>query len=117
MNNKNENFTPRERVDAQFLERLLSECDGIPCSAAASAAPVNSGPSCCRTPQPRRQTYPECRNGERGKGGRSLAMVYSPEQEFSDLYEAEEGLYRGTIFVQLDKPLREGCSREGRWRS
>ena len=37
--------------------------------------------------------------------GKSLAMVYSPCQTFEELYEPCEGLRRGTIFVQLDKPF------------
>ena len=44
--------------------------------------------------------------------GMSLAMVYSPCQEFEDLYDHTEGLRRGTIFRQLDKPFtgrRGGC--------
>ena len=37
--------------------------------------------------------------------GKSLAMVYSPCQEFEDLYDHTEGLKHGTIFRQLDKPF------------
>ena len=55
-------------------------------------------------------------NGDRGGidclGGLSLAMVYSPCQEFEDLYDHNEGLRRGTIFRALDKPFsgrRGGC--------
>lgn len=40
--------------------------------------------------------------------GVSLAMVYAPEQPFAGLYEVEEGLTRGTIFRQLDKPFMRG---------
>lgn len=51
-----------------------------------------------------------CEEGGHGKeidclGGMSLAMVYSPCQEFDDLYDHTEGLRRGTIFRQLDKPF------------
>jgi hypothetical protein len=38
----------------------------------------------------------------------SLAMVYSPKQEFRRLYEAEEGLSKGTVFCELYKPLWAG---------
>ena len=37
--------------------------------------------------------------------GVPLAMVYSPEQEFGDLYDPEEGLASGTIFRDLDFPF------------
>ena len=37
--------------------------------------------------------------------GQSLAMVYSPLQEFENLYCPEEGLCAGTIFKDLEKPF------------
>ena len=37
--------------------------------------------------------------------GMSLAMVYSPCQEFTGLYAPEEALCRGTIFMELEKPF------------
>ena len=41
----------------------------------------------------------------------SLAMVYSPKQEFHRLYEAEEGLSKGTVFCELFKPFWAGGDR------
>ena len=38
----------------------------------------------------------------------SLAMVYAPCQGFRMMYSPEEGLSRGTIFRELDKPLEAG---------
>ena len=37
--------------------------------------------------------------------GMSLAMVYSPCQEFDCLYPVEEALCHGTLFMELDKPF------------
>ena len=37
--------------------------------------------------------------------GKSLAMVYSPCQQFRELYEPAEALSRGTLFRELDKPF------------
>ena len=37
--------------------------------------------------------------------GNSLAMVYSPCQVFQGIYTPEEGLCRGTIFMELEKPF------------
>ena len=37
--------------------------------------------------------------------GKSLAMVYSPCQEFAGIYAPDEGLSRGTIFMELEKPF------------
>lgn len=36
---------------------------------------------------------------------RSLAMVYSEKQHFSSLYDPKEGLCRGTVFQELNKPF------------
>ncbi|MBQ2863609.1 MAG: spore coat associated protein CotJA [Clostridia bacterium] len=41
----------------------------------------------------------------------SLAMAYSPFQHFHGLYETDEALHRGTLFVELDKPWKAGMSR------
>ena len=35
----------------------------------------------------------------------SLAMAYVPWQMWRDIYEAENGFCRGTIFQELDKPF------------
>lgn len=35
----------------------------------------------------------------------ALAMAYVPPQEWEDLYDADIGFARGTIFQQLDKPF------------
>ena len=45
-------------------------------------------------------------------GPRPLAMVYSPEQEWRDLYESEMGLDRGTIFKELEFPFFGGEARD-----
>ena len=34
-----------------------------------------------------------------------LAMCYVPMQQWRDLYSADVGLERGTIFSELDKPF------------
>ena len=46
-----------------------------------------------------------CTSGRDPLDGASLAMVYSPEQAFDGLYEPEEGLTRGTVFIALEKPF------------
>ena len=47
-------------------------------------------------------------------------MVYAPLQNFTEIYDPEKGLARGTIFSQLDLPLmsaghagRGGMMRNG----
>ena len=44
-----------------------------------------------------------------------LAMVYSPYQEWKDIYCADKALMNGTLFAELDKPFKgyksnRGCS-------
>ena len=66
------------------------------------------------------------RNGNANNGGNgenapsstclnacSLAMVYSPEQIWQEIYPVEKALGRGTLFRELDKPF-EGRTLMGR---
>ncbi len=44
-----------------------------------------------------------------------LAMVYSPYQDWRDIYCGEKALENGTLFAELDKPFKgyktnRGCS-------
>lgn len=39
----------------------------------------------------------------------ALAMTYSPAQPWECVYCAKDGLSRGTIFHDLDKPFFEGA--------
>lgn len=117
MNSSNENYTPRERVDDALLARLLRENEP-PVAVPAQARVQNC--SCTRRMEKtdnaaRTACPPAVRPGRSPAFGRSLAMVYSPVQEFEDLYDAEQGLHRGTIFRQLDLPLKVGRCQEGRW--
>ena len=44
--------------------------------------------------------------------GAVLATTYTKMQQFRDLYEPSEGLMRGTIYKELDKPFlggKRGC--------
>ena len=43
-----------------------------------------------------------------------LAMSYVPMQTIGVLYNDEEGLCRGTIFPELDKPFRGKFTGEGK---
>lgn len=56
-----------------------------------------------------------CGNGNGGWGLKSypLAMVYSPLQEFREVYEPDVALERGTMFAELDLPFEGGKSGKG----
>ena len=49
---------------------------------------------------------------KRPHASRPLAMVYSPVQEWRDLYDNEMGHERGTIFKELDFPFLGGDVRD-----
>ena len=38
--------------------------------------------------------------------GMPLAMAYVPWQEWRNIYEAEKGFHKGTIFEELNKPFK-----------
>ena len=75
-----------------------------PAPSCQSAAQLIPEPSCCDD----NAEYDEL-------NGMPLAMAYVPWQEWRNLYEAEKGFHKGTIFEELDKPFRGigmgGCCR------
>lgn len=61
------------------------------------------------------QMMPPCASNDEGEVNHmmpSLAMVYSPEQYWRNIYEPCEALDRGTLFSELYFPL----DREKGWR-
>ena len=52
-------------------------------------------------------------NGGWGLHSHPLAMVYSPLQEFRELYTPDVALDRGTMFAELDLPFEGGNGRKG----
>jgi hypothetical protein len=135
MNVKNENFTPRERVNRELLDRMLADSakeeaaersplpypSTIPYPATPAMAchrhenrrcPVNYANRNQCAPQREDSAPNTCRTPV--YPGVSLAMVYSPCQAFADLYEPEAALERGTIFRELDKPFYPTPCQE-RW--
>ena len=110
MYSENEKQYSRRRSNDEFLRRIqgeefLSRLNGS-----------NDIPTIARTDIPQTDERPmsNCRGENLGAGSSSvcsmpsLAMVYSPIQEWSDLLSPEEGLARGSIFVDLIKPLEVG---------
>ena len=124
---KNENFTPRERINREMLDRMLAEearrdaCEMTPPSPIASypcAAAVHVCPKCGKNTPVQMREKADCAADRRIAAdtpsgicrtpvypGVSLAMVYSPCQAFDDLYDVEAALSHGTIFKELDKPF------------
>lgn len=66
------------------------------------SAPVHNPKLPTPTPMPVPMPIPE---EEAPQPHRVLGMAYVPMQQFRDVYEAEEGFPRGTIFAELDYPF------------
>lgn len=115
--------TPRERVDDELLRRLLRETE-------ETSADCGCSQSCS---QGRGQNRNQSTGGERrspresgGCGcineralsyrtqGLPLVMSYAPDQDFHELYEAEEALETGTLFKELDFPFYPVACGNGR---
>lgn len=66
----------------------------------ATPSPAFSSPQeeVCPVCRDTRTTYDEL-------SGMPLAMAYVPWQEWQNIYDAEKGFCRGTIFEELDKPF------------
>ena len=77
----------RERVSEERLRRLLGERSR--CGEVQTVAMPQR--NCCKN---------------------SLAMVYSPYQDWRDIKDLEAGFCVGTIFAELDKPFL-GYARNG----
>lgn len=78
--------TPRDRLDPRLLNHLGMHCQ-------------EERHECGRTDSRNAIEEPV------GEFNYSLAMVYSPEQAWQNLYSVEDGLCAGTIFRELDKPF------------
>ena len=72
-------------MEDRMKEGLTSETDG---EASALA---------CNLATDRRKSW--------GLAGYPLAMVYSPIQEFHNMYEIDAALRQGTVFKELDLPF------------
>ena len=83
---------PNYRYNSQdyMRRRGCSRTQAETCPARSEAA----CPACGST----RNTYDELSD-------MPLAMAYVPWQEWKNIYEAEKGFKRGTIFEELDKPF------------
>ena len=85
MYRENEFSVRRDAPDEDFLRKML----GGGCAQGDDKGKVEA--------EPNRSTW--------GLRGYPLAMVYSPIQEWRELYDNEMGLSRGTIFKELDLPF------------
>ncbi|MBR6916828.1 MAG: spore coat associated protein CotJA [Clostridia bacterium] len=88
----NQYSTPRERIDRDFRSRIDS---GAFISSALMTNVAKRDDAWVESDAP-------------------MAMIYSPEAAFSDIYEEEEALSKGTLFSDLCFPFeRSSCRGNG----
>lgn len=76
--------------DERFIRENILSCSDMPRNEQPSRpAGVNQPPRHCPSSSDRR----------------SLAMVYSPKQEFCNLYDEDTALFMGTLFSELNLPF------------
>ena len=110
MNAKNENYTPKDRIDRTLRDRLMAEENRYRDEVRQPVPPMSRPRPASRQASARVYDHCGCEKAQPYENsnrltGVSLAMVYSPYQEFTDLYSPEEGFEHGTIFMQLHKPF------------
>ncbi len=120
MDFENNNRNPRDRVDPEMLKKLLGDID--------KNMNLFNGENNLLMPLPENRymnnnenSMPNNQNMERGampnpnscnKTIRPLAMVYSPYQQWCNIYDPSTAFERGTIFSELDFPFYQTiCSK------
>ena len=115
--------TPREMVSDDTLAELLRENEPQVYEKDLREMEGRIGYGRQNPPEPEKPELPNCRgeypyvrametNRDLDKPrptGHPLAMVYSPEQEWEELYDVEDAICRGTLFKKLDLPFYPGC--------
>ena len=130
----NDTRTPRERIGDSLLERMLEESRGVEmtregcplcdtqrcgepdCRGPRRTAPVAARPMPIMPPVQKGHCGGEDYTGW-GLREHPLAMAYSPLNVWRQVYDADYGLGRGTIFAELDLPFgaddrKGGCRYE-----
>ncbi len=106
MDYRNDNRTPRDRIDDEFFRRMLRDEEDESLRRGTRMGRQNDYRASRRDPAPSGCTAP-CRDS---LSGYPLGMVYSPAQSFTDLIELPRAHNVGTIFAQLDLPFyQSGC--------
>lgn len=98
---ENDFMTPKERVNEALRARMLEAQNGE-----------------CRESCPSCESQHSSHSGKKtwGLEDYPLASVYAPLQSWRNLYDAEAGLSRGTIFKELDLPFLCGERKGGNCR-
>lgn len=97
--NQSRGITSRQRMEMEAHERILNRRNAMCESCGDSHADMDSHDNSCQ--------HDNCACGDYSANdfNHTLAMVYSPVQEWQNLYCEEEGFMEGTIFKELNKPF------------
>lgn len=104
--NYNNCSSPRDRLHDSLLSRIAEQRTAS-CNRCNQSRSIERDCGCDETVE-RRADIPmsDCNyNYDSDDFDYSLAMVYSPLQEWQNVYCIEEGFVAGTIFKELDKPF------------
>ena len=128
MENRNQYNSPRDRIDDALLIRLLNEEEPLPEYSCTGERRSRTNPGCGGTMPNRRNRCRSdagnCSMARQENGGCTdscmtggclsgypLAMVYMPDHDFDGLFDEEEALSHGTLFIPLELPFYPGkCS-------
>ena len=126
---ENDFMTPRERVNEVLRQRTLEAQNDVCFGCDRSA---DRSDSCPEREMPchdnsRDEYMGGCLRRDEGCNSHSgtkswgledypLASVFAPLQSWKELYDAETGLSRGTIFKELDLPFLGGEQKGGNCR-
>ena len=89
--NQNRGISSRQRLDLEAQERMLNR--------------RNTNCSSCNLHNHHSESHCQNEDYANNSFNYALAMVYSPKQEWQNIYCEEEGFIAGTIFKELDKPF------------
>jgi len=104
--NYNNCSTPRDRIDKKILSHISEQRRNYHTDHGKMRVADNDC-ACNDTRENQLNNSPhECDyDYENSDFDYSLAMVYSPNQEWQNIYCLEKGFISGTIFRELDKPF------------
>ena len=100
--NYNNFSSPRDRIDERLLSRISNP--GRCCQNGCTQTPPTPTSCGCNESRENQIEENECSfNYDNSDFDYSLAMLYSPYQEWQNIYCLEKGFAAGTIFKELDK--------------
>lgn len=105
----NDTRTPKDRIKENLIRRLLELEDFNNIYSSTGNRTQSSGSGIAQGLNG--DTDYRMNYGREQRQGASLAMVYSPMQEWQELYDAETALQKGTLFKELFMPFApEECT-------